>query len=359
MSDISTLNTKIVFGLDLNYIANLAEALIDDNIDSSELWKYLLKSLITAIFRTTNVICPYIEETERESLVSVNKAPRNIALAKFISNGWDFKDWSIIQLEQISCLLIKLFGKPAQYNVHIDDDKQEHRKYSLRSNNGYEKYKIEDAEFLKYLVEKRMKDRVQLPEASRVRLKQELLQNFKMELDSPQGSFESHADSLIQWALYGSQFFYQVMRKWLNSVKPDTEKKAPIAIVINSTYDKIYPPLEDRTGFRKEQASFFADDDFIAAINRKELYQIPFVKVWATLFVDAQKGLDKDYRALDTLTYDFLRAAAYFPVCDIYCTDSYMKGALDRTGLAQLFNVEVYSAKTTCLESLIQRLGSL
>jgi len=359
MNKLNGLNTKKVVGLDLNYIINLGKALFDNKIDSSNLWKELLELLIIAIFKRKSAVCPYIEETEQESLVGVNRAPQNIGLAKYISNGWDFQDSLFIQLEQISCTLIKLFGKAAQYNVHIDDTKQEHRKYSLRYYNGYEKFKIEDTDFLKYLVEAYIKDRVQLPEIARIELKKELWENFRTVLDAPPGSYEDHADSLIQWSLYGSQFFYNTMRKWLKAVKPSVVKKTPIAFILCSTYDKFYPPKEDKTGFYKQQAQLYGDDDFITAIRRKELYEVPFVKIWATLFVDAQKNLDKDFKALDTLTHDFLRAAAYFPVCDIYCTDTYMKGALYRTGLCDLFNVEVFNAQIKSVEQLIKRCNRL
>ena len=97
----------------------------------------------------------------------------------------------------------------------------------------------------------------------------------------------------------------------------------------------------------------YVDNEFIKAVYA-ELPQIPTPQVWGSLMTEISRDRHRTGgKGTANDVYDVFRAAIAIPVVRLYGTDGGMKGLLDRSGIADEFGVEVYSARRDDPENFI------
>jgi len=355
-SNENNLSQRKIICLDQNYIIYFSDVILGRCKQNYELYSHLLDNLITAIFNKQVVICPYNDLTEVESLHGFDRAPKNMAVGKLLSNGWDFIHWSRNLTLQLLCNIAELNNKPAPWNLHLKNGKPEMKRLSLKSNR-HGGFVVKNTDDLKFHIDNFIKHRpIQLPVSNYVNLQKEL-NNLMKQVKKSSESTQEHAISLIDWFMYNRRNFDNIMDVWLKDNKPDlniSEKD----LLIDLTYNKKYPPPIPQELANHPYFDFSkGDDNFIADINNTTNHELPFVKIWATLFAFYQKN--KDMKSKASTIYDFLRIASTMPSCDIYCTDNEMQTSLRDSGLEKEYQLKVYGGGNKSIEDLIEEINKL
>jgi len=357
---------QVVIGLDQNYLINLGGALLNSKFANVNLWHSLLDKFVDLIFKKEKVICPYSEFTEREASTGFHRVPLLKELSKLLSKGWDFNYWSSNLELQLVCSLLSIFNKPCPQNIDLGKGKSEYFKMYLTSGSRYAKVKISNKADLKamtrYYAEHYL---LQFPDSEQVRLSGELfdiMQYVKKDKFYPS---EIHANSMIKEFMRHSRTFFDVMRPWQRGVRPHIVDTDEGTKSIWLTYWRCYPPEKIPLSilFNELQDGGWniksVDSEFINALNNKLIYEIPFIKVWATLWEYFQKYPKSFTKNMKTASWDFFRTASMLPACYIYCTDEEMKNALYQTKLVEHFNVTVYDSTKGSLRNILNNLNSL
>jgi len=357
---------KIVIGLDQNYLINLSSVLFGKRVQNSKLWLNMLEQLVDLVFKRDRVICPYSEFTEREASTGFNRVPILKELSKLLSKGWDFEYWSSNLILQLVCSLLTIFDKPCPKNIDHGKGKSEYRKIYLKSGSRYAGVKIANTDdfktMTKYYTEHYL---LQFPNEDQEKITDELLRIMEDVRSVEPYSFEIHADSLIKEMMQSPSTFFGVMRPWLTKVQPDLAYTDEESRVMWLTYWQCYPPekipFKDLLGDLQSSGwdTTQVNHEFIKALNNKLNYEIPFIKVWATLWEYFQKYPKSFTKNMRTASWDFFRAASMLPACDVYCTDEEMKNALYETKLVEHFEADVYDCTKKSVTDITHYLQTL
>lgn len=357
---------QIVIGLDQNYLINLSGALFNKTIQNPELWHSILGQFVDLIFKRNKIICPYSEFTEREASTGFHRVPILKELSKLLSKGWDFKYWSSNLILQLVCNLLTIFNKPCPQNIDLGRGKSEYRRIYLKSGSRYANVKITNISDLKAMVEYYTERYLlQFPNDSQEKVTDELLHVMHDVNKAQPYTFAIHADSLIKEMMQSSNIFFSVMEPWLTGIQPDLDYTDKISKIIWLTYWQCYPlekiPFEVLLSDLQSEGWDITqvNHEFINALHNSTNYEIPFIKVWATLWEYFQKYPGSFSKNMRTASWDFFRVSSMLPACDVYCTDEEMKQALYRTGLVEYFGVTVYDSTKDSLRKIISHLNSL